>query len=162
LQLLDDGRLTDGQGRTVDFTQTLVLLTSNLRDDAQVQEFFRPELLNRLDDILTFDPLERDQIRDIVDVQIRRLADHVAGQDITLEVSDAAKDELARQGWNPAFGARPLKRAIQKGVTNAIAEAVLAGTVGAGQVARVDWSEATGFTVESFTPVHKVNGDQAA
>ena len=149
LQLLDDGRLTDGQGRTVDFSQTLVLMTSNLRDDTQVQEFFRPELLNRLDEVLTFEALTRDQLRGIVDVQVCRLERQLADQEIGLTLTGAARDRLAQEGWDPAFGARPLKRALQKGVQNRIADAVLAGDLRAGATAVVDWFEESGYVVTS-------------
>jgi len=138
LQILDDGRLTDGQGRTVDFTQTLVLMTSNLRDEAQVRDFFRPEFLNRLDEVLVFQALTKDQIRRIVDVQIARLAKHLAEQEIGLEVTDAAKDELSRQGWSDEYGARPLKRVIQRHVQNALADAILSGRIARGDTAVVD------------------------
>jgi len=138
LQILDDGRLTDGQGRTVDFTQTLVLMTSNLRDEAQVRDFFRPEFLNRLDEVLVFQALKRDELRRIVDVQIARLAKHLAEQEIGLEVTEAAKDELARQGWSEEYGARPLKRVIQRHVQNALADAILSGRIARGDVAVVD------------------------
>jgi ATP-dependent Clp protease ATP-binding subunit ClpB len=138
LQILDDGRLTDGQGRTVDFTQTLVLMTSNLRNESQVRDFFRPEFLNRLDEVLVFHALTREQIRAIVDVQIGRLGKHLAEQEIGLEVTDGAKDELARQGWSEEYGARPLKRAIQKHVQNVLADAILTGRVQRGDVAVVD------------------------
>ncbi|MFO1008514.1 MAG: AAA family ATPase [Planctomycetota bacterium] len=141
LQMLDDGRLTDGQGRTVDFTQTLVLMTSNLRHADQVRQFFRPEFVNRLDEILVFDALEPGQIRKIVDVQTARLAKHLAEQEIGLELTDAAKDELAKQGYSPEFGARPLKRAIQKNVQNLLADAILGGKVVRGDVAVVDVSK---------------------
>jgi len=149
LQLLDDGRLTDGQGRTVDFTQTLVLMTSNLRNQDQVKEFFRPEFLNRLDDVLTFETLDRDQIRAIVDVQLERFARHLSQQEIEIEVSGAAKECLAAEGYDPDFGARPLKRAIQRHIQDPIAEAILSGKVGAGSLASIDWSEADGFTVQA-------------
>ncbi len=139
LQILDDGRLTDGKGRTVDFTHTLVLMTSNLRSEAQVTEFFRPEFINRLDEIITYDPLKPEQIRDIVEVQLRRLAAHAAEQDIGIELTDAAKDRLAEEGYDPAFGARPLKRVIQRRIQNPLAEKILSGEVGAGQVAVFDW-----------------------
>ncbi|MCP3919734.1 MAG: AAA domain-containing protein [bacterium] len=151
LQLLDDGRLTDGKGRTVDFTQTLVLMTSNLRSDAQVAEFFRPEFLNRLDETLTFETLTKPQIRSIVDVQIARLAQHLAEQDLGIELSNAAKDRLADEGYSPEFGARPLKRAIQRFIQNPVAEAILDGTLAHGQVAYVDYDEARGFAVEART-----------
>ena len=149
LQLLDDGRMTDGQGRTVDFTQTVVLMTSNLREEDQVRGFFRPEFVNRLDEILTFDALTEEQIRLIVDVQLKRLAQHLAEQEIRIELTDAAKDRLAEEGYDPEFGARPLKRAIQQHVMNPLAEAILAGTVQRGQTAWVDWFEGSGFVVRA-------------
>jgi ATP-dependent Clp protease ATP-binding subunit ClpB len=139
LQILDDGRLTDGQGHTVDFTQTLVLMTSNLRDSTQVRDFFRPEFLNRLDEVLVYDALEPDQLRSIVDVQLQRLAHHLAEQDIGLELTDGAKDALAKEGFSPEYGARPLKRAIQKRVQNLLADAILTGELSGGAVARVDF-----------------------
>ncbi|MFN0245019.1 MAG: ATP-dependent Clp protease ATP-binding subunit [Planctomycetota bacterium] len=139
LQLLDDGRLTDGQGRTVDFTQTLVLMTSNMRHEDQVRNFFRPEFINRLDEILTFEALKPQDLRRIVEVQIARLAKHLAEQEIALEVGDDALDELARQGYDPEFGARPLKRAIQKNVQNLLADAILSGTLQHGDTAAVDF-----------------------
>jgi ATP-dependent Clp protease ATP-binding subunit ClpB len=138
LQILDEGRLTDGQGRTVDFTQTLVLMTSNLRQEDQVREFFRPEFLNRIDEILVFEPLKPEQIRSIVDIQLARLSKHLAEQEIKVELTDRAKDELAKQGYSPEYGARPLKRAIQKHVQNLLADAILAGKVKPGDTAVVD------------------------
>ena len=139
LQLLDDGRLTDGKGRTVDFTQTLVLMTSNLRQEGQVRDYFRPEFINRLDEILTFEQLKPEQIRDIAEVQMRLLREHLAEQEIELELSEAALDRLAELGYDPEFGARPLKRAIQKHVQNPLADAILSGTIARGQRARVDF-----------------------
>ena len=147
LQVLDDGRLTDGHGRTVDFSQTLVLMTSNLRDEGQVRGFFRPEFINRLDELLTFEALTREQIREIVDVQVSRLARHLAEQEIALELTAAAKDRLAQEGYDPEFGARPLKRALQRHVQNPIAEAILSETMQRGQSAVVDWFEGSGFFV---------------
>ena len=141
LQLLDDGRLTDGQGRVVDFTQTLVLMTSNLRSADQVRQFFRPEFVNRLDDILVFEALEPGQIRRIVDVQLRRVQKHLAEQEIGLELGDAAKDRLAEEGYSPEFGARPLKRAIQVHVQNLLADAILRGQVERGDTAVIDWRD---------------------
>ena len=152
LQVLDDGRLTDSQGRTVDFTQTLVLMTSNLRGEGQLREFFRPEFLNRLDEVLTFHALKPEQLRAIVDVQLARIAGHLAEQEIGLEVTDAAKDELAREGWDAEFGARPLKRVLQRRLQNPLAEAVLAGTLTRGQVAVIDWDETDGFTLTMRAP----------
>ena len=141
LQLLDDGRLTDGQGRSVDFSQTLVLMTSNLRGEGQVAEFFRPEFINRLDEVLTFEPLGRDQIGRIVDVQMARLRARLAERDIELELTPAATECLADLGHDPEFGARPLKRVIQKNVQNVLAEAILRGELGPGQKAVVDVHE---------------------
>ena len=141
LQLLDDGRLTDGQGRTVDFTQAVILMTSNLRSEDQVRGFFRPEFLNRLDEVLVFEALSQEQIRQIVDVQVARLAKHLAEQEIGLELTDAAKDTLAKEGYDSEFGARPLKRALQKQVQNPIAEAILSGRLMRGQKAVVDVTE---------------------
>ena len=138
LQLLDDGRLTDGQGRVVDFTQTLILMTSNLRDDSQVGEFFRPEFLNRLDEVIAYRPLEPAVLRSIVGVQVDRLGRHLAEQELGLEVTDAALDRLAEEGWDAVYGARPLKRAIQKRVQNPIADAILAGSLTRGDTARID------------------------
>jgi len=150
LQLLDDGRLTDGKGRTVDFTQTLVLMTSNLRKEDQVREYFRPEFINRLDEILTFRPLEKDQIRQIVDVQVALIAKHLAEQELELELTDAAKDQLTEEGYDPEFGARPLKRAIQKHVQNPLADAILSGELSRGDLARVDFDGAS-FRVQPIT-----------
>ena len=152
LQLLDDGRLTDGQGRTVDFKNTVVILTSNLgsaemaaveerRDlsdedkqrrldeaaEQALRSHFRPEFLNRLDETIVYRRLGRDQIRHIVDVQLNRLASRLRARDLTLQVTDAAKDVIAAQGFDPQFGARPLKRAVQRLVENPLAEAVLRG-----------------------------------
>ncbi|HPF13447.1 MAG: AAA family ATPase [Planctomycetes bacterium] len=143
LQLLDDGRLTDGQGRTVDFSQTLVLMTSNLRGEGQLREFFRPEFLNRLDEVLTFQPLKPEQLSAIVDVQVDRLGKHLADQELSIDLTDAARAELAREGYDPEFGARPLKRVIQRRILNPIADAILAGTLSRGQVAHVDWDGTT-------------------
>ena len=142
LQILDDGRLTDGHGRTVDFTQTIVLMTSNLRSDviAQLREFFRPEFINRLDEVITYDELAPEQIRSIVNVQLARTQKHLDEQEISLELTNAAKDELAREGYHPEFGARPLKRAIQKRVQNLLAQAILAGELASGDTAEVDFT----------------------
>ncbi|MEM6572565.1 MAG: AAA family ATPase [Planctomycetota bacterium] len=141
LQLLDDGRLTDGQGRTVDFTQTLVLMTSNLRSEDSVKEFFRPEFINRLDEVLTFQPLGKEQIRSIVDVQLARLTKQLADRDIGLELTPKAVERLSGLGYDPEFGARPLKRVLQKNVQNVLAEAILRDELRAGQTAVVDVHE---------------------
>ena len=149
LQLLDDGRLTDGKGRTVDFTQTLVLMTSNLRDESQLRQFFRPEFLNRVDEVLTFDALRQDQIRAIVDVQLQRLQKQLAEQEIQIDLTEAAKDKLSELGYDPEFGARPLKRALQKHVQNPLADAILAGTIGRGDSAKIDF-DGSEFQVEAL------------
>jgi ATP-dependent Clp protease ATP-binding subunit ClpB len=138
LQLLDDGRLTDGKGNLVDFTQTLVLMTSNLRSESQLREFFRPEFLNRLDEILTYKALERGQMVRIVEVQLRNLAKHLAEQEIELDVSLAAKEHLAELGFDEEFGARPLKRVIQRQIQNRLADAILKGGLGRGDRAEFD------------------------
>jgi ATP-dependent Clp protease ATP-binding subunit ClpB len=148
LQILDDGRLTDGKGNVVDFTQTLVLMTSNLRSTEQLREFFRPEFINRLDEVLVYRKLEQDQIAKIVDVQLARVAKHLAEQEIGLELTTVAKDKLAAEGWDEEYGARPLKRAIQRRVQNLLAEAILSGKLGRGDLARVDWRLGN-FTLEA-------------
>ena len=146
LQVLDDGRLTDGQGRTVDFKNTLIIMTSNLgseymTDAAQevgavreqvlgvVRATFRPEFLNRLDDIILFHRLRRDQMTAIVDIQMGRLLKLLADRKIALELDDKAKVWLANQGYDPAYGARPLKRVIQRSVQDPLANQILAGKV---------------------------------
>ncbi|TAJ22067.1 MAG: hypothetical protein EPO68_03840, partial [Planctomycetota bacterium] len=148
LQILDDGRLTDGKGNVVDFTQTLVLMTSNLRSTEQLREFFRPEFLNRLDEVLVYKKLEQDQIAKIVEVQLRRVAKHLAEQEIGLELTTVAKDKLSAEGWDEEYGARPLKRAIQRRVQNLLAEAILSGKLGRGDLAFVDWRLGN-FTLET-------------
>ncbi|MCK6445268.1 MAG: AAA family ATPase [Planctomycetes bacterium] len=139
LQILDDGRLTDGHGRTVDFTQTLVLMTSNLRSDNQLRDFFRPEFINRLDEVLTFHALQPDQMHAIVEIQLKRLQKHLTEQELELELTGAAKEALAQEGYDAEFGARPLKRVIQKRIQNLLAEAILAGKLPAGSRASIDW-----------------------
>ena len=140
LQILDDGRLTDGQGNVVDFTQTLVLMTSNL-ESAKLRERFRPEFLNRLDEVIEFNALEAEQIRSIVDVQLQRVSKNLAERDISLELTDAAKDALAEEGWDREYGARPLKRAIQRRIQNLLADAILGGQLGSGDRALVDFGD---------------------
>ncbi|WP_179380894.1 ATP-dependent chaperone ClpB [Jannaschia marina] len=149
LQVLDDGVLTDGQGRTVDFKQTLIILTSNLGAQAlsrlpdgadasqakrdvmdAVRAHFRPEFLNRLDETIIFDRLGREDMDGIVDIQIARLARRLAGRKITLQLDDAARSWLADEGYDPVFGARPLKRVIQRALQNPLAEMLLGGEIG--------------------------------
>ena len=155
LQVLDDGRLTDGQGRTVDFRNTIVILTSNLGahflqdpslDDSAKREAvmsavraaFKPEFVNRLDDIVLFDSLSREELRHIVGLQVASLAARLKDRRITLEVSDAAEDLLAERGFDPAYGARPLKRLVQKEIGDALARLILTGEVTDDQKVTVD------------------------
>ncbi len=141
LQILDDGRLTDGQGHVVDFTQTLVLMTSNLRGTEALRQYFRPEFLNRLDEVIVYEPLKPEMLRSIVDVQVARLAKHLAEQEIGHELTVAAKDALAQEGWDPEYGARPLKRAIQRRVKNRLADAILSGKLTRGDTAVVGFDD---------------------
>jgi len=138
LQILDDGRLTDGQGRTVDFRNTVLIMTSNLRSADQMREVFRPEFLNRIDEIVEFQPLSREQIAEIVELQLERLRQRLAERRIELELTDAAKEALAEAGWDPAYGARPLKRAIQRQLENPLAMRLLEGDFADGDTVRVD------------------------
>ena len=160
LQVLDDGRLTDGQGRTVDFRNAVIVMTSNLGSDriqrmansadgsdydamkAAVMEVvgqhFRPEFINRVDDIVVFHPLDREQIREIAAIQIQSLAKRLADRDMDLKISDAALDLLGEAGFDPVYGARPLKRAIQQKLENALAQRILAGDFGPGDAIQVD------------------------
>src|SRR5205814_356378 len=118
LQVLDDGRLTDGQGRTVDFRNTVLIMTSNVRSIDALRDVFRPEFLNRIDEVIEFQPLSKEQIAEIVELQLGRLRERLAERRIELELTDPAKEALAEAGWDPAYGARPLKRAIQRLVEN--------------------------------------------
>ena len=124
LQIMDDGRLTDGQGRTVDFKNTLLLMTSNAQP-GEIKSRFRPEFLNRIDEILEFAALDKAQLRKIVDVQLEAVRKRLAERRIALGVTDAAKDWLAREGYDPAYGARPLKRAISRAVVDPLARLLL-------------------------------------
>jgi ATP-dependent Clp protease ATP-binding subunit ClpB len=157
LQLLDDGRLTDGQGRTIDFTNTVVIMTSNLGSntvaeadlsEAEIEKritdalrgHFRPEFLNRIDDIIVFHRLSKADIRQIVDIQVGSLEGMLLDRGITLKVTDAARDELAEEGFDPVYGARPLKRLIQRTLQNGLAKQILNGAFGAGDTVEVDWN----------------------
>ncbi|MGH6826459.1 ATP-dependent chaperone ClpB [Methyloceanibacter sp.] len=156
LQVLDDGRLTDGQGRTVDFRNTLIIMTSNLgseylvnqpegedsdavRDQvmAVVRAHFRPEFLNRVDEIILFHRLKREQMTRIVDIQMRRLAKLLADRKLTIELDDKAKEWLGQKGYDPAYGARPLKRVIQKYVQDPLAEMILQGKIHEGENVKI-------------------------
>ncbi|MGO9838606.1 MAG: ATP-dependent Clp protease ATP-binding subunit [Polyangiaceae bacterium] len=162
LQVLDDGRLTDGRGRTANFSNTVVIMTSNvgskrlldtdpklfetpegieaLRDVLQeeLRAFLRPEFLNRIDDVVLFRPLSRKDLRGIVDIQLRRLEKLTADRELKIQLSDAARDRLVELGYEPAFGARPLKRAILKQVQDPLAEEILRGGYPPGSVVKVD------------------------
>jgi ATP-dependent Clp protease ATP-binding subunit ClpB len=160
LQLLEDGRLTDGQGRTVDFRNCVVIMTSNIgshliaevsadadaaqwervRDGvlAELRNNFRPEFLNRVDDVILFSRLDRAQLREIVDIQLRAVRDRLAARKLTLHVTEEAVDALAAEGYDPTYGARPLKRVIQRRLQDPIAMAILEGRFTEGDTVEVD------------------------
>jgi ATP-dependent Clp protease ATP-binding subunit ClpB len=156
LQVLEDGRLTDGQGRTVDFRNTVIVMTSNLGSDliqemagddnyeamkaavmTVVGQHFRPEFINRVDETVVFHPLRRDQIRGIADIQLAGLRARLKERELGLDLSDAVLDHLAEAGFDPVYGARPLKRAIQQLVENPLAQKILAGEFAPGDTVRV-------------------------
>ena len=161
LQLMDDGRLTDSQGRTVDFKNTLVIMTSNLGNhlltgkastdfstarsavDQELRRHFRPEFLNRVDDIIFFHPLEREQIKAIVAIQLHSLQKRLSNRRIQLLLSEQATALLAELGFDPVYGARPLKRAIQNEIETPLAREILAGTIMDGQQILADVEEGT-------------------
>ena len=138
LQILDDGRLTDGQGRTVDFRNAVIIMTSNVRSAEEMRDRFRPEFLNRIDEIVEFHPLSREQLGDIVELQLARLRGRLADRAIGLRLTDAAKEHVAEAGWDPAYGARPLKRALQRLVENPLALRLLEGEFEPGDTVVVD------------------------
>ena len=138
LQVLDDGRLTDGQGRTVDFTNSVLIMTSNLPGDPAAH--FKPEFINRIDDMIRFRSLTEDDLRHIVDIQLERLRERLADRRLTLEVTEQAMQLLAHEGFDPAFGARPLKRVIQREIGDRAAVLILEGAVNEGGSLRVDVS----------------------
>ena len=156
LQVLDDGRMTDGQGRTVDFKNTVIVMTSNLGSQViqamtgapqeeikdavwlEVKQHFRPEFLNRIDDVVVFHALDRSNIESIAKIQLARLHDRLAKLDMALDVSPAALEQIAKVGYDPVFGARPLKRAIQQEIENPVAKLILAGRFGPKDVIPVD------------------------
>ncbi|HBO34952.1 MAG TPA: Clp protease, partial [Anaerolineaceae bacterium] len=188
LQILDDGRLTDGQGRVVDFKNTVLIMTSNLGtefvrkggalgflaegDDSQevkdsqakiekaLKDAFRPEFLNRIDDIIAFAPLSKDDVVKIVDLQVKEIKDRLRGYDVSLVIDDSARYWLADQGYDPLFGARPLKRALQKYVESKLAIRLLEGDFKAGDVVLV--SKIDGETELSFTAEEKPLSEDAA
>jgi ATP-dependent Clp protease ATP-binding subunit ClpB len=154
LQVLDDGRITDGQGRTVDFKNTVIIMTSNIGSQFITEEesrearsrlvmdalrgHFRPEFLNRVDEIIIFDRLTEDDLKKIVDIQLRRLSKRLEQQKITLDLSDSAKALLAREGYDPVYGARPLRRTIQKEILDPLSIDILEGKVCEGQTVHID------------------------
>ena len=164
LQVLDDGRLTDGQGRTVDFRNTVLILTSNLGSqfmvdqtlDAKTKEesvmdvvrtAFKPEFLNRLDDVVMFDALSREDLARIVDLQINAMQQRLSDRRIVLDITPAASDYLAQEGYDPAFGARPLRRLVQRTIGDGLAKEILAGEVRDGDTVRVDTAESGGLSI---------------
>jgi ATP-dependent Clp protease ATP-binding subunit ClpB len=155
LQVLDDGRLTDGQGRTVDFRNTILILTSNLgsqlitdpgldaraRKDAVlsvVQRHFKPEFLNRLDDVVVFEALSTEELTSIVDIQLDRLSARLSQRRLTLDVTPSARDWLALNGFDPVYGARPLRRLVASAIGDQLARGLLAGEVRDGDTVHVD------------------------
>ncbi len=167
LQVLDDGRLTDGQGRTVDFRNTVIIMTSNLGSSeiqmlagdnqyekmkaavmVQVQEHFRPEFINRIDESVVFRPLTQEQIQVIAKIQLRGLTERLKLKDLHLLISDRALEALGKAGFDPVYGARPLKREIQQSIENPIALSILAGDFGAGDQIKVDIDVSGEFTFE--------------
>ena len=138
LQILDDGRLTDGQGHVVNFTNTIIIMTSNLKDDAAVKKHFRPEFINRIDEIIWFNSLGKNVMPEIVKIQLRGLEQRLAQRRITLHVSDKAIQWLGENGYDPTYGARPLKRLITSSVEDLIADKILAGQITDGGAVNVD------------------------
>ena len=161
LQVLDDGRLTDGQGRTVDFKNTIVVMTSNIGSQRilqykgshvgevydrmkdmvtdELKKHFRPEFLNRVDDIIVFHSLTESDLKKIIDIQLGLLQKRLDERHMTIELSDAAKSHLVRSGYDPTYGARPLKRTLQKEVETALSRMILKGEVRDGQTVKVDY-----------------------
>jgi ATP-dependent Clp protease ATP-binding subunit ClpB len=139
LQVMDDGRLTDGQGRTVDFKNSVLIMTSNIPGGrAGVESQFRPEFVNRLDDIVEFHSLTREQIGEIVELQVEKLVSRVREREIEVELTEDARTLLGNLGYDPTYGARPLKRVIQKRLVDRLALAILGGEFQPGDTVRVD------------------------
>ena len=160
LQIFDDGRLTDGKGRTVDFKNTVIIMTSNVgvaMSETNIREtlkaHFKPEFLNRIDDIIIFRPLGKEQITKIIDIQLESLRKHLADRKITLELTPPARDALFKEGYDPAFGARPLKRAIQNLLANPLALRMLEGDIQSGDHVTADVNRDGELT---FRPVSAV------
>jgi ATP-dependent Clp protease ATP-binding subunit ClpB len=136
LQVLEDGRLTDGQGRTVDFTNTVLIMTSNLKGEPQ--DYFKPEFINRIDEIVRFKALSQEDLSTIVEIQLRKLRGRLAERRLSLEVSPAAEEWLAKTGYDPDYGARPLRRVLQRNIEDPLALALLEGRYLEGATVRVD------------------------
>ena len=165
LQVLDDGRLTDGKGRTVNFKNTLILMTSNLgaahfqnragdakpvtlkEIEPELRGFFRPEFLNRLDEVLVFQSLTKPQIKDIVKLKFKGLAERAARQDLQLTLTDKALEAIADGAYQPEFGARPIQRYLERNVERPLSHAILAGEVSAAKPVTIDY-DGTAFTVK--------------
>jgi ATP-dependent Clp protease ATP-binding subunit ClpB len=175
LQILDDGRLTDGQGRTVDFRNTIVIMTSNVGSHRildykggfsgadyavmratvldELRQHFRPEFLNRVDEVIVFHALTEDELEQIVDIQLDRVRRRLADRRIQLELSAASKRHLVKTGYDPVYGARPLKRAIQKEIETPLGRKILAGEIRDGQHVKVDYDEKRGELTFNAQPV---------
>jgi ATP-dependent Clp protease ATP-binding subunit ClpB len=153
LQVMDDGRLTDGQGRTVSFKNVVLIMTSNIPGGrAGVEAQFKPEFINRLDDIVEFHSLSREQIGEIVDVQVAKLIERVRERDITVELTDTARTLLGNLGYDPTYGARPLKRVIQKRLVDPLALAILEGRFVPGDTVTVDAADGELVLERASTP----------
>jgi ATP-dependent Clp protease ATP-binding subunit ClpB len=164
LQLMDDGRLTDGQGRTVDFTNTVVIMTSNLGaggDEAEVMRavhnHFKPEFLNRVDEIVVFHRLTEEDIERIVDIQVAQFSDRLAAKGLGLELTEAARQWIAKVGYDPDFGARPLKRVLQREVADPIALDLLKGDFREGETIVVDAKPDGGLVFDNAATAEIVN-----
>jgi ATP-dependent Clp protease ATP-binding subunit ClpB len=156
LQIFDDGRLTDGKGRTVDFKNTVIIMTSNVgvglaapNVREALKEHFKPEFLNRIDDIVIFRSLGKEEISKIIEIQLGVLRRHLADRTITLELTPAAREALFQEGYDPSFGARPLKRAIQKVLADRLALKLLEGTVQPGEHVVADVDKSGEFTFKA-------------
>jgi ATP-dependent Clp protease ATP-binding subunit ClpB len=179
--VLDDGRLTDGQGRTVDFRNTVIVMTSNLASELiqelsgeenyakmkaavleVVGQHFRPEFINRVDDVVVFHPLSMKQIRAIVDIQLEHLRRRLRSRDMDLTLEDAARDKLGEAGFDPVYGARPLKRAIQQHLENPLAQCILKGEFGPGDVIAVSVKDGDFVFNRSAAMSSEVVADDAA
>ena len=179
LQILDDGRLTDGQGRTIDFKNTIVIMTSNIGSHRildyrgnsagadyavmratvldELRQSFRPEFINRIDEIVVFHALSEDELKHIVEIQLDRVRTRLVDRRITLEISDEAKAHVARVGYEPAYGARPLKRVVQREVETPLGRKILAGDVRDGDHVRVDVDHESGaLTFNAVTQLPEI------